>query len=179
MRHSRKSSPPPSSTSASVCSAAEPPLAASGSPPPCSAVADGKPLPSLPIWSLFEQLEFIDTTFLLLSAMSGSMDFGVASHTSLSDFPVAHPSLFPFSGVYQFLLTLFRGYPGVIRDVFAATQVQAVVPRVLLREIMCCKLVGIAFGLGCSSLSCVDIGVTLGDSSEMELLFYDVILVMD
>ncbi|WZZ44778.1 hypothetical protein YC2023_041037 [Brassica napus] len=30
--------------------------------------------------------------------MSGSMDFGVASHTSLSDSPVAHPSLFPFSG---------------------------------------------------------------------------------
>ncbi|KAF3523732.1 hypothetical protein F2Q69_00047639, partial [Brassica cretica] len=30
--------------------------------------------------------------------MSGSMDYGVASHTSLSDFPVAHPSLFPFSG---------------------------------------------------------------------------------
>ncbi|WZZ78059.1 hypothetical protein YC2023_098631 [Brassica napus] len=26
------------------------------------------------------------------------MDFGVASHTSLSDSPVAHPSLFPFSG---------------------------------------------------------------------------------
>ena len=25
-----------------------------------------------------------------------------------------------------------------------------------------CKLVGIAFGLGCSSLRCVDIGVTLG-----------------
>ncbi|KAF3579340.1 hypothetical protein DY000_02030837 [Brassica cretica] len=84
-------------------------------------------------------------------AMSGSMDFGVASHTSLSDFPVAYSSLFPFSG-----------YPGVIRDVFAANQVHAVVPRVLLREIMCCKLVGIAFGLGCSSLRCVDIGVTLG-----------------
>ncbi|KAF3591011.1 hypothetical protein DY000_02021901 [Brassica cretica] len=31
-------------------------------------------------------------------AMFGSMDFGVASHTSLSDSPVAHPSLFPFSG---------------------------------------------------------------------------------
>ena len=30
--------------------------------------------------------------------MSGSMDFGVASHTSLSDSPVAHPSLFPLSG---------------------------------------------------------------------------------
>ncbi|WZZ36778.1 hypothetical protein YC2023_020179 [Brassica napus] len=29
--------------------------------------------------------------------MSGSMDFGVASYTSLSDSPVAHPSLFPFS----------------------------------------------------------------------------------
>ena len=27
--------------------------------------------------------------------MSGSMDFGVASHTSLSDSPVAHPSFFP------------------------------------------------------------------------------------
>ncbi|KAF2531878.1 hypothetical protein F2Q70_00031797 [Brassica cretica] len=50
------------------------------------------------IWSLFEQLEFIDTTFPLLSAMSGSMDYGVASHTSLSDSPVANPSLFPFSG---------------------------------------------------------------------------------
>ncbi|CAF1748683.1 unnamed protein product [Brassica napus] len=109
-----------------------------------------------PIWSLFEQLEFIDTTFLLLrriqrrtsvcrivwrlrptlvdrlscslvcvdkSSTGGvralsravlcfwpvsgrrvctslgplSMDYGVASHTSLSDSPVAHPSLFPFS----------------------------------------------------------------------------------
>uniref|UniRef100_A0A0D3A8S3 Uncharacterized protein n=1 Tax=Brassica oleracea var. oleracea TaxID=109376 RepID=A0A0D3A8S3_BRAOL len=29
--------------------------------------------------------------------MSGSMDFGVASHTSLGDSPVAHPSLFPLS----------------------------------------------------------------------------------
>uniref|UniRef100_A0A0D3DAM3 Uncharacterized protein n=1 Tax=Brassica oleracea var. oleracea TaxID=109376 RepID=A0A0D3DAM3_BRAOL len=31
-------------------------------------------------------------------AISGSMDYGVTSHTSLSDSPVAHPSLFPFSG---------------------------------------------------------------------------------
>ncbi|KAF2551459.1 hypothetical protein F2Q68_00036198 [Brassica cretica] len=35
---------------------------------------------------------------LCFCAMSGSMDFGVASHTSLGDSPVAHPSLFPFSG---------------------------------------------------------------------------------
>ena len=30
--------------------------------------------------------------------MSGSMDFGIASHTSMSDFHVAHPFLFPISG---------------------------------------------------------------------------------
>ncbi|KAF3589767.1 hypothetical protein F2Q69_00029815 [Brassica cretica] len=44
--------------------------------------------------------------------MSGSMDFGVASHTSLSDSPVAHPSLFPFSeGVQQNRLWLSTSLP--------------------------------------------------------------------
>ncbi|WZY93183.1 hypothetical protein YC2023_065512 [Brassica napus] len=167
--------------------------------------------------------------------MSGSMDYGVASHTSLSDSPVAHPSLFPFSGetnkyvifgrtwcywtflsdfiwawvsVIQFMGFYITGYcwwpavlserktgvtllydnaSGVLQewicDVSATSPLQVIVPRVLLWRLcdvryeplvgMCtsiltilevylfCEFVEIAFELGCSSLRCVDVGVTL------------------
>ncbi|KAF2557496.1 hypothetical protein F2Q68_00016618 [Brassica cretica] len=111
---------------------------------------------------------YFELCYVFGFAMFGSTDFGVASHTSMSDSHVAHPSLFPFLGsqpdvqqlgnvsVYQIaneFISFFCHCSEVIqewiRDVFAATHVQAVVPRVLLREIMC-------------SLHCVDIGVTLG-----------------
>ncbi|KAG5393306.1 hypothetical protein IGI04_023269 [Brassica rapa subsp. trilocularis] len=41
---------------------------------------------------------YLELCYVFGLAMSGSMDYWVASHTSLSDSPVAHPSLFPFSG---------------------------------------------------------------------------------
>ncbi|KAG5384258.1 hypothetical protein IGI04_035728 [Brassica rapa subsp. trilocularis] len=83
-------------------------------------------------------------------ALSGSMDYGVASHTSLSDSPIAHPSLFPFSGfspdvqqlgdvkVRQFSQELsvssviFEVIQEWICDVSATSPLQAIVPRVLL-----------------------------------------------
>uniref|UniRef100_A0A0D3DAM2 Uncharacterized protein n=1 Tax=Brassica oleracea var. oleracea TaxID=109376 RepID=A0A0D3DAM2_BRAOL len=158
----------------------------------------------------------IDVCRIVWSAMSGSLAYGVASHTSLSDSPVAHPSLFPFSvKSSSFVLRLTRFSPDVqqlrdvqVRQFSQELSVSSVMISRLSRSeyvmflppahfkqsfhefvtgdyvvcdmshwlacvVVCTsiltilevylfgELVEIAFELGCSSLRCVDVGVTL------------------
>uniref|UniRef100_A0A0D3DRX7 Uncharacterized protein n=1 Tax=Brassica oleracea var. oleracea TaxID=109376 RepID=A0A0D3DRX7_BRAOL len=134
------------------------------------AVLCRRPL-SLSIWSLFEKLEFIDTTFLLLSIVFGRQTWSlpVASGAEVCTCTLELGGYGGFNSIHvvfsrsinrpravcmgtnplgnvsvdqiaqEFIsssvIVLRLSRSG--RDVSAATQVQAVVPRVLLREIMC------------------------------------------
>ncbi|KAF3488636.1 hypothetical protein F2Q69_00053089 [Brassica cretica] len=101
--------------------------------------------------------------------------FGIASHTSLGDSPVAHPSLFP-----PFRWMMMSQFNGLLRCVSVSSAVFGDCPYVDVHGYFVNSW-GSLLDLGCGSLRCVDIGVMLGsyawkdnwfrDSSEMELCF--------
>ncbi|KAF3594487.1 hypothetical protein DY000_02021718 [Brassica cretica] len=116
-------------------------------------------------WTLLERAEASCVFMLELNFHSGSSIYSsqwfacLASHTSRSISSVTHPSFFPFQMRLTSRSDCYRaGALGGFSQMFERwmmSQFDRLLRVTAMEAWLFCKLVGIAFGLGCDNLRCV------------------------